>query len=141
GSGDVAVKAGAVTTTDPCGPVDPPNPSDGSTTVYYATSNNWSAYKRHYNVGTGAWTTAPGATMAPACAGWVSTTIPNKSGATVVAAFNNGSGTWDNNGGKDYALTGTSAAVKDGAVTTSNPCPEVDTKAPSVPTGVTAVVD
>ncbi|MGX9349433.1 MULTISPECIES: carbohydrate binding domain-containing protein [Microbacterium] len=40
----------------------------------------------------------------------------------MTAAFNNGAGTWDNNGGSDYVLSGTTAAVANGAVTTQNPC-------------------
>lgn len=89
--------------------------------VYYSTNKGWSAYNVHYKVGSGAWTTVPGKAMSAACTGWVSTTIAT-SGATVTAAFNNGSGTWDNNGSKDYTLTGATAAVKDGTVTTTDPC-------------------
>jgi alpha-amylase len=51
----------------------------------------------------------------------VSKTI-DSNGASVTAAFNNGSGVWDNNGGKDYSFTGNTAAVNNGAVTTVNPC-------------------
>jgi alpha-amylase len=111
-----AVNNGVVTTTNPCAA-----PPTDHLTVYYSTSKGWGAYNVHYKVGTGAWTTAPGVAMAAACTGWVSKTI-DSNGASVTAAFNNGSGTWDNNGGQDYAFTGNTAAVNNGVVTTVNPC-------------------
>ncbi|MBD7979398.1 alpha amylase C-terminal domain-containing protein [Oerskovia sp. Sa2CUA9] len=96
-------------------------PVDTTTTVYYSTSKGWNAYKVHYKVGSGAWTTAPGVDMTAACTGWVSREIP-ANGATVTAAFTNGSGAWDNNGGKDFSLTGQHVQVSDGVVTAGNPC-------------------
>lgn len=121
--GAVALHTGALDGVTPDPDPDPtPDPTPGEDlTVYYSTDKNWSNYRIHYRVGTGSWTTAPGAAMAPACTGWVSATVPSN-GNTVTAAFNNGSGTWDNNSGKDYTLTGSVAAVKGGAVTTHNPC-------------------
>ncbi|WP_456284772.1 alpha-amylase family glycosyl hydrolase [Microbacterium sp. JZ70] len=111
-----AVANGAVTTQNPCATT-----LTDDLTVYYSTSKGWSAYNIHYKVGSGAWTTAPGQSMTAACSGWVSRTI-DSNGASVTAAFNNGAGTWDNNGGSDYVLSGTTAAVANGAVTTQNPC-------------------
>ncbi|SMF26603.1 alpha-amylase [Cellulosimicrobium cellulans J34] len=104
------------------GPVDP-----AGTTVYYATDKGWDAYRVHYRVGTGAWTAVPGIAMAPACEGWVAREIALPDGAsgaaaTVTAAFTNGSGTWDNNGGADYALSGAAVAVSGGTVTAGDPC-------------------
>ncbi|MBO0981208.1 carbohydrate binding domain-containing protein [Microbacterium sp. SD291] len=112
----IALHAGAKATTGGGG-----TPVGDDLTVYYSTTKNWSAYNVHYKVGAGAWTTAPGQAMAAACAGWVSKTI-DSNGASVTAAFNNGAGTWDNNGGSDYSLTGATASVKNGVVTTANPC-------------------
>lgn len=111
-------------------PGDPEEPT-GTTTVYYSTNKSWATYNIHYRVGTGTWTAVPGAALAPACEGWVSTTITTN-GSSVTAAFNNGAA-WDNNGGKDYTLTGADVAVKDGRVTASNPCPTTN------PTGDTTV--
>ena len=108
------VKDGTVTTANPCTPAT-------NLTVYYSTSKGWSAYNVHHKVGSGAWTTVPGKAMTAACTGWVSTTIAT-SGATVTAAFTNGSGAWDNNGSANYTLTGATARVKDGTVTTTSPC-------------------
>ncbi|OCI32695.1 carbohydrate-binding module family 20 domain-containing protein [Oerskovia enterophila] len=96
-------------------------PTTSATTVYYSTSKGWSAYKVHYRIGAGAWTTAPGVDMTAACTGWVSREIP-ANGATVTAAFTNGSGTWDNNGGKDFSLTGRHVQVSGGVVTAGDPC-------------------
>ncbi|MFD2353922.1 carbohydrate binding domain-containing protein [Nonomuraea ferruginea] len=43
---------------------------------------------------------------------------------TLKAAFNNGSGTWDNNNGNDYTLATGTSTVKDGVVTpnAADPC-------------------
>ncbi|MBI9114681.1 carbohydrate binding domain-containing protein [Sanguibacter suaedae] len=96
-------------------------PPATSTTVYYSTTAGWSGYNVHYRVGSGSWTAVPGVAMAPACTGWVSRTIPT-SGAAVTAAFTDGRGRWDNNGGRDYTLSGATAAVRGGTVTTTDPC-------------------
>lgn len=93
----------------------------GTTTVYYATDAAWSAYRVHHRVGSGAWTAVPGAPMTAACTGWVSREI-DTDGATVTAAFTDGSGTWDNNGGRDYTLSGEHVAVRGGQVTAGDPC-------------------
>lgn len=97
------------------------DPGSSGLKVYYSTSKGWNEYKVHYRVGTGAWTTAPGVGMTAACTGWVSYTIP--AGSTgVTAAFNNGTGTWDNNNSANYALTGTVATVHGGVVGSTDPC-------------------
>jgi len=118
-----------------------PTPTTGAddTRVYYSTAKGWSAYKVHYRVGSGAWTTVPGEDLAPACTGWVSRTI-DSNGATVTAAFTNGSGAWDNNGGRDYTLSGAVAAVSSsGAVSSTDPCGVTPTPSPSPTSGTTAV--
>ncbi|MGW6228427.1 carbohydrate-binding module family 20 domain-containing protein [Cellulosimicrobium cellulans] len=123
--GALALHVGAVDDggTGGPGPVDP----SGTTTVYYATDKGWNAYHVHYRVGTGAWTAVPGVAMTPACTGWVAKEIALPDGATgadatVTAAFTNGSGSWDNNGGKDYSLAGGAVAVAGGTVTAGDPC-------------------
>lgn len=118
--GALAIHVGARAGDVPTDPTDPTDPAE-ATTVFYSTSQGWSAHRMHYRVGSGAWTTAPGEVLAPACAGWVSRTVPTD-GAVITAAFTNGSGTWDNNGSADYRLSGAVAAVKDGRVTAANPC-------------------
>jgi alpha-amylase len=113
----VQVKDGQVTAGNPCDS----GGSTNTTTVFYSTNKNWNAYNVHYRVGSGAWTAVPGESLSAACSGWVSRTIATN-GSTVTAAFNNGSGTWDNNSGSDYSLSGAAVQVKDGQVTAGNPC-------------------
>lgn len=110
----VGAKAGGTGTTPP--------PTGSTMTVYFATTKGWTNHYVHHRVGSGAWTALPGAAMAAACTGWVSRTIDLGSATGITAAFTNGAGAWDNNGGRDYALTGSVAAVKDGVVTATNPC-------------------
>ncbi|MGY5764760.1 carbohydrate-binding module family 20 domain-containing protein [Brachybacterium sp. DNPG3] len=91
-----------------------------TTTVYYSTEAGWSDYYMHYKAGSGTWTTAPGTEMTQACEGWYSTTVD--SADTLTAAFNDGSGTWDNNGSKDYTLKGEDVTVTGGSVAAGDPC-------------------
>ncbi|MBM7503254.1 carbohydrate binding domain-containing protein [Agromyces aurantiacus] len=99
-----------------------PPPSGSTMTVYYASTKGWTNHYVHYRVGSGTWTTVPGAQMGAACTGWVSKIIDLGSATGITAAFNNGSGSWDNNGGADYALAGPVAAVNNGVVSSTNPC-------------------
>ncbi|MDM7832201.1 carbohydrate-binding module family 20 domain-containing protein [Cellulomonas edaphi] len=118
-NGSVALHVGARvgSTTSPT-----TDPSTGTgTTVYYATTKGWSAYRIHYRVGTGSWTAVPGEAMAAACTGWVSRQVAS-SGSVVTAAFTDGNGQWDNNGSSNYTLTGAVVSVKDGVVNGTNPC-------------------
>ncbi|WP_034648133.1 carbohydrate-binding module family 20 domain-containing protein [Cellulomonas sp. HZM] len=138
--GALALHVGALsgTTSTPT----PTTTAGTSTTVYYSTAAGWGAYKIHYKVGSGSWTTVPGEAMTAACTGWVSKQVAS-GGSTVTAAFNDGNGTWDNNGGKDYALSGSVVAVKGGAVTTSDPCGTTSTPTPTptaTPTSTTAAL-
>ncbi|QIK84188.1 carbohydrate binding domain-containing protein [Sanguibacter sp. HDW7] len=136
------VKAGTTptdppTTTNPTDPTTPP--ASGAMKVFYKSA--WSSTKVHYKVGSGAWTTAPGVAMTPACDGYVSAEIPGGASG-VTAAFNNGAGSWDNNGSKDYALTGASVVVADGAATQGDPCaPVADTTTVYYPKGTWATTN
>ncbi|WP_418277719.1 carbohydrate-binding module family 20 domain-containing protein [Isoptericola jiangsuensis] len=98
---------------------------EAGTTVYYATDAGWPAYRVHYRVGTGTWTTPPGESMSAACTGWVSREIET-GGATLTAVFTDGAGTWDNNGSADYTLSGPQVAVRAGQVTAGDPCATPD---------------
>ncbi|MES2117719.1 MAG: carbohydrate binding domain-containing protein [Pseudomonadota bacterium] len=106
--------------------------------VYYKLPSGWAGANIHYSPTGGTWTTVPGVAMPAACAGWTVYTANLGSATGLQAAFNNGSGTWDNNGGKNYVLgTGTSD-VANGAISVGvNPC-NVDTTAPSAPSGLSA---
>lgn len=107
-----------------------------SATVYYKNTSNWSAVNIHYAPNGGNWTVVPGVAMVPACTGWWSKAIPLNAATGLQAVFNNGSGTWDNNGGANYALGLGISAVASGVVTTSNPCSGADVTPPSQPTSL-----
>jgi chitodextrinase len=106
--------------------------------VYYKLASGWSGANIHYSPTGGTWTTVTGVAMLAACTGWTVYTANLGSATGLQAVFNNGSGSWDNNGGKNYALgTGTSD-MENGAISVGvNPC-NVDSAAPSVPGGLTA---
>ena len=141
--------------TDPCGtvpteepteePTDPATQPAADARIFYRTA--WTAPKIHYRVGTGAWTAVPGVDMTPACAGWFVTDVAlgDAAGGTVV--FNDGAGTWDNNGGRDYTYGAGTSVAQDGTLAPGeDPCAELpppvaDTTPPSVPEGVVATVD
>ena len=123
-----------------------PAPTGNKAEVYYYTRTRaWSAVNLHYAPTGGTWTSAPGVAMSEsACTDWVKKTVELGSASGMKAAFNNGSGTWDNNGGTDYALGMGLITIRDGVVTAnaSSPCVTLppDTTAPSIPTGLTASV-
>jgi len=107
-------------------------------TVYYRLPSGWNSANIHYSPTGGAWTAVPGVPMAAACSGWLSYTASLGSASSWQAVFNNGSGSWDNNGGKNYALGAGLSSVAGGAVTSgSNPC-NVDSTPPSAPDGLAA---
>ncbi|MGA5193096.1 carbohydrate binding domain-containing protein [Streptomyces exfoliatus] len=97
--------------------------ADSTATVFYWTkTKNWAAYNLHYAPDGGSWTTVPGVAMEAACTDWVKKTVPLGAATGLQATFNNGSGTWDNNGGRNYALGTGAITVKDGVVAHSDPC-------------------
>ncbi|GAA5019384.1 hypothetical protein GCM10025734_72430 [Kitasatospora paranensis] len=132
GTGTVVVKDGVIAHSDPCGtdngtgtssPSPTPTPSSTTATVYYYTkTRNWSAYDLHYAPDGGSWTTVPGVAMEAACTDWVKKTVDLGTAAGLQATFNNGTGTWDNNGGKNYALGTGTVTVKDGVIGSADPC-------------------
>ncbi|MFE2455412.1 carbohydrate binding domain-containing protein [[Kitasatospora] papulosa] len=93
-----------------------------ATVFYYTKTRNWSSYRLHYAPDGGSWTTVPGAAMEAACTDWVKLTVDLGSASGLAATFNNGSGVWDNNAGKNYALGTGAVTVKDGVVAHSDPC-------------------
>jgi chitodextrinase len=109
------------------------NPGN-SVTVYY--KQGYTAPYIHYRPTAGTWTTAPGVVMsASEVAGYNKITINVGSATGLEALFNNGSGTWDNNGGKNYNFPlGTSTFIA-GVITSGLP-QGVDITAPTIPTNV-----
>jgi chitodextrinase len=106
--------------------------------VYYHLPSGWTTANMHYAPTGGSWTAVPGVAMTLACTGWTTYTANLASATGLAATFNNGSGTWDNNGGKNYALAAGISAVNAGAITTTNPCAGADTTAPTAPGGLAA---
>ncbi|MHB9848939.1 carbohydrate binding domain-containing protein [Streptomyces krungchingensis] len=96
--------------------------SNSATVFYYTKTKNWPATYLHYAPDGGSWTTVPGVRMETACTDWVRTTVDLGSATGLQATFNNGSGTWDNNGGSNYALGTGDITVKDGVIAHSDPC-------------------
>ncbi|NEC65378.1 carbohydrate binding domain-containing protein [Streptomyces sp. SID9727] len=106
--------------------------ADATTTVFYYTkTKNWAAYNLHYAPDGGAWTTVPGVAMDAACTDWVKKTVPLSGAEGIQATFNNSSGVWDNNGGKNYDLGSGNITVKDGVVAHSDPCADSGDPDPS----------
>ncbi|MEU0227618.1 carbohydrate binding domain-containing protein [Streptomyces sp. NPDC006284] len=104
-------------------PTAPVAATEGVATVFYYTkTKNWTRYNLHYAPDGGAWTTVPGVRMEAACTDWVKTTVDLGSAAGLQATFTDGTGAWDNNGGRNYALGTGDITVRDGAVAHSDPC-------------------
>lgn len=98
-----------------------------ATVFYYTKTKNWTAHRLHYAPDGGSWTTVPGVVMEAACTDWVKQTVSLGSAAGMAATFNNGSGVWDNNAGRNYALGTGNITVKDGVVAHSDPCADTGT--------------
>ncbi|PWW05670.1 carbohydrate binding protein with CBM25 domain [Paenibacillus cellulosilyticus] len=129
------------------------NSSEKSDAVTFATNNlsnevtvyykpGYTAPYIHYRPAGGTWTTAPGEAMAAAeVTGYFKKTVDVGTTSGLEAVFNNGSGTWDNNGGKNYTF-GLGVWTFDGGTITSGaptPPPTPETEPPTVPSGLTAV--
>ncbi|MFF5932321.1 carbohydrate binding domain-containing protein [Streptomyces sp. NPDC012508] len=118
---------GLLSATPPAGPAAVPSvpvaaAESTATVFYYTKTKNWSAYNLHYAPDGGAWTAVPGVAMEAACTDWVKKTVALGSAEGLQATFNNGTGTWDNNGGQNYDLGTGTITVKDGVVAHSDPC-------------------
>ncbi|WP_426106793.1 carbohydrate binding domain-containing protein [Massilia sp. TSP1-1-2] len=107
---------------------------------YYTKTRGWPAAFIHYQMN-GTWTATPGTAMSEtACTGWAKKTIALGNAASITAAFNNGSGSWDSNNGANYSIGVGATTVKDGVVSAaaSDPCPAPDTEKPTVPQSAAA---
>ncbi|MEV7226737.1 carbohydrate binding domain-containing protein [Polymorphospora sp. NPDC051019] len=107
-----------------------------SVTVYYQPPSAWNATVNvHYAPDGGSWTAVPGIAMEAACTGWRKKTIDLGTASGLQVVFNNGSGVWDNNNGRNYRLGTGTVRVSGGTVGAGDPC------APTPePTGATAEV-
>ncbi|MEV8622732.1 carbohydrate binding domain-containing protein [Streptomyces sp. NPDC051079] len=143
GTGNITVKDGVVSHSDPCAGS---APSPASATVYYSSEAlGWSTANLHYAPAGGSWTPVPGIGMRAACPGWWKQTVDLGTAASLKAAFNNGNGVWDNNNGADYTIPAGTSTVRNRTVTPNaqDPCAAAppDVQAPTAPTGLTAKAD
>ncbi|MFD0317896.1 carbohydrate binding domain-containing protein [Streptomyces flavalbus] len=113
-SGPTPLPTASAATTDTTDPT--------ATVFYYTKTKNWTRYNLHYAPDGGAWTPVPGVAMEAACTDWVKKTVSLGGATGLQATFNNGSGTWDNNSGRNYALGTGAITVKDGVIAHSDPC-------------------
>ncbi|WP_339832506.1 carbohydrate binding domain-containing protein [Paenibacillus sp. FSL R7-0272] len=103
-------------------------------TIYY--KQGYTNPYIHYRPTGGTWTTAPGVKMTAAeMPGYMKMTVNVGTATGLEAVFNNGSGTWDNNGGKNYQFPLGLSTYNAGVITQGGP--QVDTAPPSVPTNLT----
>lgn len=95
--------------------------TNNSITVYY--DMGWNVTNMHYQIGDGAWTTSPGIAMSnSSISGYKTITIDLGTEQKLTSCFNNGSGTWDNNGGNNYTFTSPGTySVKNGVITSGVP--------------------
>ncbi|UPK43066.1 carbohydrate binding domain-containing protein [Paenibacillus pabuli] len=102
-------------------------------TIYY--KQGYTNPSIHYRPTGGTWTTPPGVVMPAAeMPGYNKMTIDVGAATGLEAVFNNGSGTWDNNGGKNYQFPLGVSTYSAGKITEG--APVVDVTAPSVPSGL-----
>lgn len=86
-------------------------------TIYYSGYTN--PYI-HYQIGNGSWTQAPGIKMEASneVEGYsYKTSIDLDSADKLTACFNNGNGSWDNNGGRNYTFEAGYYTLKNGVIT------------------------
>ena len=88
-----------------------PSFDESPMTVWYKPDSSWKTAKVNYQAN-GKWS-GGAQQMEASCGGWYRYTIPDTAGGQVRMAFTNGSA-WDNNSGKDYMVSGDSAAVAGG---------------------------
>ncbi|MBW7475412.1 hypothetical protein K0T92_11690 [Paenibacillus oenotherae] len=95
--------------------------SSGNTvTVYY--KKGFATPYIHYRPAGGTWTTAPGVAMpASEVAGYNKYTVNIGAATSLEAVFNNGSGTWDNNGGSNYFFSVGTSTFNAGVITAGVP--------------------
>ncbi len=94
-------------------------------TVYYKPSNTWTSTYIHYQPTGGSWTVSPGMLMSASStfSGYMQYTISLAAANGATVCFNNGSGTWDTNGGSNYAVLLTNYTVQNNTVIAGTPAP------------------
>lgn len=101
-------------------------------TLYY--KQGYTTPYLHYRVIGGTWTTAPGVVIPSSnISGYNSIKLNIGAASGIEAVFNNGSGTWDNNGGKNYIFPAGTSTYENGIIKTGAPVSNEDTIAPTAP--------
>ncbi|MFX3633569.1 MAG: carbohydrate binding domain-containing protein [Candidatus Pristimantibacillus sp.] len=96
--------------------------SSNSVTIYYKNTAYTNSYIHYKLDGETTWTTAPGVGLTNSSfTGYNSITIPLGNAVGLTAAFNNGSGTWDNNGGNNYHFNSGVWSLYNGNVSSGEP--------------------
>ncbi|WNS43625.1 carbohydrate binding domain-containing protein [Paenibacillus sp. MMS20-IR301] len=114
-------------------------PIGNTATIYYKNSAYSSSYIHYKLDGASSWTTVPGVQMgASAYSGYSSATIALGNAAGLTAAFNNGSGTWDNNGGSNYHFGTGAWSLVNGSIAAGEPQADSVRFRVSVPSGTPA---
>ncbi|GGF60890.1 hypothetical protein GCM10010912_02620 [Paenibacillus albidus] len=99
-----------------------PTPIGNTATIYYKNSAFGSSYIHYKLDGATTWTTTPGVPMtASAFSGYSTATVELGSASGLTAAFNNGAGTWDNNGGSNYHFDGGTWSLVNSSISAGEP--------------------
>jgi chitodextrinase len=112
-AGNVSAASAAASVTTPAG---------NTATIYYKNDSFASKYIHYKLDGSTTWTTAPGVQMSSSTySGYGVATIQLGSATGLTAAFNNGSGTWDNNGGNNYHFGSGASTLANGNLYAGEP--------------------
>ncbi|MDP4143724.1 MAG: carbohydrate binding domain-containing protein [Bacillota bacterium] len=97
-----------------------PSPTSNSATIYY--KKGYTTPYIHWRPAGGTWTVAPGTQMPDSeISGYAKITLDLGTASTAEVCFNNGSGTWDSNGGKNYIFNAGTSTYSAGTITTGAP--------------------
>lgn len=125
-AGNVSAESAAATVTTQAG---------NTATIYYKNDSFSSKYIHYKLDGSTTWTTAPGVQMSSSpFAGYSVATIDLGSATGLTAAFNNGAGSWDNNGGNNYHFGSGPSSLVNGNLSPGEPQADSVTFRVSVPT-------
>ncbi|XID95592.1 carbohydrate binding domain-containing protein [Paenibacillaceae bacterium WGS1546] len=98
-----------------------PLPPTNTATIYY--KKGFAAPYFHYAPAGGAWTTVPGIRMTDSAdyPGYAVIAVDIGQATSLQAVFNNGSGSWDNNGGRNYVFQQGTWTFDGGTITQGEP--------------------
>ncbi|GIO15137.1 hypothetical protein J19TS2_46920 [Cohnella xylanilytica] len=129
-AGNVSAASAAASVTTPAG---------NTATIYYKNDSFASKYIHYKLDGSSTWTTSPGVQMsASTYPGYSVATIQLGSATGLTAAFNNGSGTWDNNGGNNYRFGSGASTLANGNLYAGEPQADSVTFRVTVPSNTPA---